>query len=143
MHSLVIDDEFVSLSKMVIMLEPLGHCDAATNGHQALSLFRQALEESRPYVLVTIDINMPDINGLMLLESLRLEEQKHVAPPAKKLIITADSSTLNVMLAVNKNCDGFLVKPVRQSVLIEKLTALKLIPGINNQSNSEKQTTNI
>jgi two-component system chemotaxis response regulator CheY len=128
MRSLAIDDEFVALSKMTLLLEPFGACDAATSAQQALDLFCQAIREGDPYQLVTIDINMPDMNGLTLLGRLQREEQARGCPRAKKLIVTAASTPRNVQAAVSGECDGFLVKPVRREVLLTKLTALGLLP---------------
>lgn len=127
MRSLAIDDEFVALSKMVAMLEPFGQCDAATSGQQALDLFCKALKEASPYRLVTIDINLPDTNGIMLLGRLQREERRCEAPRARKLVVTAESTTSNVLAALTGECDGFLAKPVRRAVLLEKLAALSLL----------------
>ena len=128
MHSLAIDDEFVALAKMVAMLRPHGSCDAATSAGQGFDLFCKALHQGCPYRLVTIDINMPDANGLRLLVRLSREEQRHGAPRARKLIVTADSSEPNVWAALTGECDGFLVKPVRQAILLAKLSSLGLLP---------------
>jgi len=127
MHSLVIDDEFVALSKMVALLEPFGSCDTATNAQQALELFSQALNEACPYHLVTIDIHLPDINGISLLGRLQAEERAHGGARARKLMVTAESTSSNVLAALSGECDGFLVKPVRRAVLLEKLAALDLL----------------
>jgi two-component system chemotaxis response regulator CheY len=127
MRSLAIDDEFVALSKMVAMLVPFGECDAATSSQQALELFFIALENARPYSLVTIDINLPDTNGITLLGRLQGEERRRRAPRARKLMVTAQSTTSNVLAALSGECDGFLVKPVRRVVLIAKLVELDVL----------------
>lgn len=129
MRCLVIDDDFVTLAKMVAMLEPFGQCDAATSFNQALALHLQALTEACPYRLVTIDINLPDPSGITLLGRLQGEERRRNAPRAKKLMVTADSSASNVLAAATGECDGFLVKPVRRLLLIEKLAVLGLLPN--------------
>jgi two-component system chemotaxis response regulator CheY len=128
MRSLAIDDEFVALSKMVTLLEPFGQCDAATSSQQALELYRKALQEGCPYALVTIDINLPDTNGIALLERLHSEERRRGARRAWKLMVTAESTASNVLAAASGECDGFLVKPVRRAVLVRKLATLGLLP---------------
>jgi two-component system, chemotaxis family, chemotaxis protein CheY len=129
MRSLVVEDEFVALSKMVAMLEPFGQCDAATSSQQAWQLFCQALKEASPYRLVTIDINLPDTDGITLLGRLQGEERRCGAPRARKLVATAASTASNLLAALTGECDGFLVKPVRRGVLLEKLAAFGLLPG--------------
>ena len=127
MRSLIVDDDFVAISKLVALLAPLGQCDAATNGQQALELFCKALRDTCPYHLVTIDINMPDISGITLLGRFQREEQARGAVRARKIMVTAASTTSNVLAAVTGECDGFLGKPVRRAVLMEKLAALGLL----------------
>ncbi len=128
MRSLVIDDEFVALSKMVGLLRPLGDCDAATSGEQALNLFLRALTNGAPYDLITIDINMPDMNGITLLSRFQAEEKVHCSPASRKLMVTADSSASNVRAALAGDCDGFIVKPIKRAVLADKLASLHLVP---------------
>jgi two-component system chemotaxis response regulator CheY len=116
MNSLVVDDEFVALSKLVSLLTPLGPCDAATSGNQALKLFSKALKNASPYDLVTIDIEMSDMNGIALLGRLQQEEQVQSGKRARKIMISG-------------KCDAFLVKPVKQATLLAKLAELGLIPS--------------
>jgi two-component system chemotaxis response regulator CheY len=127
MRSLAIDDEFISLSKMVAMLEPFGSCDAATSSQQALDLFRQALDAATPYRLVTIDIHLPGMSGITLLGRLQAEERRRGVARSRKLMVTAEATAGNVLAALTGECDGFMVKPVRQAALLEKLAALGLL----------------
>ncbi len=127
MRILVVDDEFVALTKISTLLSQYGECDAATSGKQASELFFKAIDAGNPYHLVTIDINMPEGNGFELMKTLsRLEERRGITP-AKKIIISASSDTRSVLLAARKKCDGFLVKPVKRDALENKLRELELL----------------
>jgi two-component system, chemotaxis family, chemotaxis protein CheY len=128
MRILAVDDEFVALSKLVTLLEPLGQCDAFTSGYQALNQFRKVLAEGESYDLLLIDINLQDANGLDLLARFQKIEREFQVGSARKVIVTAESTSSNVAAAVAGRCDGFLVKPVRRAVLMEKLAALQLVP---------------
>lgn len=128
MRSLVIDDEFVALTKMASLLASLGECDAATNGQQALELFLKAFKDRRPYDLIAIDINLPNINGICLLNRFQAEERMRNGLRSRKLIVSADSSVSNVRAALASHCDAFLVKPVKRATLIEKLVSFRLLP---------------
>ena len=128
MRSLAIDDEFVALTKMTTLLRPLGPCDAATSGKQAIEMCEEALKQGLPYKLITIDIGLPDMNGLALLVRIWKEEKKYNAERATKLVVTANSTASNVLAAATGECDGFLVKPVRRPVLFRKLSLLGLLP---------------
>jgi len=127
MKILVVDDEFVALQKMLVLLEPYGSCDAATHGEQAYEMFRKALMGIHPYDLVTIDIDMPGMNGLMLLRRLREAEEAEAVPPARKLIVSANANSVNVTQAMLQRCDGFLVKPIRREALVHKLVDIGVI----------------
>jgi two-component system, chemotaxis family, chemotaxis protein CheY len=129
MRSLVVDDEMVAVDKLISLLAPLGSAEPATRGQQALELFRKALEEGCPYDLVTIDIEMPDMNGIMLLSRLRWEEQTRHGAPAKKIMVTAHSTTSRVIAAATGKCDAYLVKPVQRDVLLDKLARLGMLPA--------------
>ena len=140
MRSLVVDDEFVALSKMVLMLSPYGQCDAATNGEQAMSMLRNALDQGEPYDLIALDINMPGTNGLQLLQTINCEEQCRKTPRARKIIVSAASSRSNVTRAVERRCDAFLVKPVSRDVLAATLQKLGLLEGDPAESAAENRS---
>ena len=123
MRILVIEDEFAALKKMEIMLSAYGECDAATNGLQARELYTQAIQEGRPYDLITIDIELPDTSGLDLLKYFTVIEQKNRNAVSKKFMVTAHSNADNV-LGAGKLCDGFLTKPVKKEVLEKRINKL-------------------
>ena len=124
MKILVVDDEFVALTKMKTMLSVYGVIGSAQDGNLGLKLFTLALSHRKPYDLVTIDIDMPGMNGLTFLKKICVEEERMHAVPAKKLMISAEASTENVLQANMFSADGFLVKPVKKAVLEEKLKEL-------------------
>jgi two-component system chemotaxis response regulator CheY len=127
MKCLVVDDEFVALTTLTTLLADVAQCDAATHGQQAIQMFSSAIIRRAPYDLITIDIQMPDMDGFALLKRLREEELLHNATPAKKIMVTASSSAHNVNKAVTNRCDQFLVKPVSKKLLFRKLADLGLI----------------
>ncbi len=129
MRILVVDDEFVALAKLMVILEPYGECQAATNGAQALEFFRKAIHSGRPYGLVTLDIQMPDLNGLDALGSMTQREKAAGSAPARKIVISAAPRRANVARAAQYGCEGFLVKPVSRDALITMLSKLGITPG--------------
>lgn len=123
MKILLIDDEPIALTKLELMLTNVGRCDTAVNGVQATEQFVCAINENQPYDLVTIDIELPDITGLDLLNRFCMLEEKNNIPAAKKIMVTAHSKVDYVVKARNK-CNAFLVKPIRKKTLLEKVRAL-------------------
>ena len=129
MRILVVDDEFVALAKLIALLEPYGECQAATNGAQAMEFFSKAIQAGKPYDLVTLDIQMPDLNGLDALGCMVQREKASPATPARKIVISAAPRRANVSRAAQYGCDGFLVKPVSREALVALLAKLGLPPA--------------
>ncbi len=99
MRILVADDEFAAVTKMMTMLSSLGDCVPATHGRQAFDLFAEAILKKEPFDLVTIDIDMPALNGLMLLRLMNEREKEMIFSPAKKIMISAGATEFNVLQA--------------------------------------------
>lgn len=123
MRILLIDDEPVALTKLELMLTNVGVCDTAASGIEATEHFVKAISDNQPYDLVTIDIELPDITGIDLLDRFCRLERKNDMPPAKKIMVTAHSKMDYVVQARNK-CDAFVVKPLRKATLLAKIDEL-------------------
>jgi sigma-B regulation protein RsbU (phosphoserine phosphatase) len=76
----------------------------AQNGVQAL----QKLEEHRDITMILSDINMPEMDGLTLLE--RVAERNN--PALKSVIISAYGDMENIRTAMNRGAFDFLTKPI-------------------------------
>lgn len=66
-------------------------------------------ERARPD-LVLLDINMPKMTGLEVLEAIRGDERLRSIPV---VILTTSSSDQDVLAAYDKLCSCYIVKPVR------------------------------
>lgn len=131
MKILIIDDCAVSRNILTKQLDIFGECHTAINGIEAVSMFEKALEKNDPYKLICLDISMPEMDGCEVLDALRsIENEFRIAPDngVKVLIITAFADDDNFMKTY-KNCQGYLLKPIRQAKLIEKITSLGFVPG--------------
>jgi DNA-binding response OmpR family regulator len=123
MRILLIDDEPIALTKLELMLAAVGTCDAATSGIEATECFVNAIGDNCPYDLVTIDIELPDIPGVELLDRFCSLEQKNGIAPSKKIMVTAHS-TVDYVIKSRDKCDAFLVKPLRKAALLAKVNEL-------------------
>lgn len=129
MRTLVVDDDFVTLTKVNAILATYGKCDSATYGGQARQMYMDSLQKGFAYDLILIDINLPDMQGFDLVNFIRTHELKKNLVMSKKIIITSKSSNENVRRSLQTHCDSFLVKPIRMNTLLEKLMVLELIKG--------------
>jgi two-component system chemotaxis response regulator CheY len=81
----------------------------AASGFDALRLLPRG-----PYDLVITDVNMPDINGLELVQFIRKSEQ-HRATPV--LLISTQSSERDFERGLSLGASGYLAKPFTSEVL--------------------------
>src|SRR5689334_18102573 len=75
----------------------------AINGREAL----EKLEEHPEIGLIMTDINMPEMDGLTLLEKI-----KPFSRPLKAVVVSAYADLQNIRTAMNKGAFDFVTKPV-------------------------------
>lgn len=75
----------------------------ASNGREAL----QVLEKEAPIEVIVSDLNMPEMDGLTLLDKL-----KEVSPETKTIVVSAYGDTKTLRSAMNKGAYDFVTKPV-------------------------------
>ncbi|MER2553303.1 MAG: chemotaxis response regulator CheY [Thauera sp.] len=112
---LVVDD-FSTMRRIVRnLLKELGfaNVDEAEDGAVALQKLKSA-----PYDFVVTDWNMPNMDGLALLQSIRRTPQLKHLPV---LMITAEAKKENIIAAAQAGASGYVVKPFTAATLAEKL----------------------
>lgn len=129
LRTLIVEDEFTSRKILNALLAPLGSCETAVDGPEALTAFRGALEGGTPYHLICLDIHMPGLDGHAVLSQLRkLEQDKGVLgrDRAKVIMTTASSDRHDIMDAFRSQADAYLVKPIDKAKLMAQLAQLGL-----------------
>ena len=127
--SLVVDDEIVSRSKMMKIMSSLGDCVAVDSGRAALKAFREAWENWVPFDLITMDVNMPEMDGTQTLYEIRkMETDKGVSEKLKAsiLMVTARSDRDTIVTCVQAGCDGYITKPFDLNSIKKKLNEIGL-----------------
>jgi two-component system chemotaxis response regulator CheY len=115
MRFLVVDD-FSTMRRIVRnLLKELGftNVDEAEDGQVALQKL-----QNNAYDFVVTDWNMPNMDGLMLLQTIRrMPQLKHLPV----LMITAEAKKENIIAAAQAGASGYIVKPFTSGTLAEKL----------------------
>jgi two-component system sensor histidine kinase/response regulator len=118
LRALIVDD---NATNRLILREQLGswgmHTTDAEHAVRALELLRVAADEGRPYDVVVLDLNMPDVDGLELAHAIGADPQ--IAGP--KLFMLSSSGRVSRDVADAAGLAGSLTKPVRQSDLFNCL----------------------
>ena len=130
MKTLVVEDDFTSRVLIQEMLKNRGTVHVAVNGNEAVSAVKLAIKENDPYDLICLDIMMPGLDGQAALKEIRdVEEKAGImgSDRAKVVMITALGDKDNIMQAFREQCDGYVIKPVEKSNLMNELEKLSLI----------------
>ncbi len=112
---LVVDDDGVFRLTTAALLQSDGHeVETAGDGQQAVERLRE-----RQFDLVLVDLRMPGIDGLGLVEALRL--WGHDVPI---LMISGFGTVDSAVRALHLGADDFLLKPVEPDVLSARVAEL-------------------
>lgn len=127
MKILVIEDEPVSQKLISNILSGYGSIDVAGDGLEGYKKFIDGLEAKRPYDLICLDIMMPHIPGLEVLQKIRKEEAARGIQGlagTKVIMTSALEDGKNVLGSFRAGCEAYIVKPVDRTQLLD--TVLKL-----------------
>lgn len=118
---LVVDDDADTRRILRYLLEPLGAVIEAEGGAAALL----KIESERPQ-LVLLDLVMPEVGGLEVLDSGMKRD-----PNLKVVMLTGQSDIAVARRALEKGARAFITKPIDPERLLEVIADL-LSPGGGN-----------
>src|SRR5262245_23552944 len=114
-HVLVVDDEPLIRDTLAEFLTQEGCTVAAcAGGAEALALAAQ-----RPFDVALCDMQMPDMDGLELLDRLA-----QVSPQTFVLLITAYATVENAVEAFQRGAHDYLMKPILLDEVLGKIRRL-------------------
>lgn len=118
-HFLVVDDVPAIRYMVAAMLKKLGYTKVseAENGKKALQLLRPADPIGTPVDFVVTDWNMPVMNGMALLRTIRATAGLEHLPV---LMVTAEAEMDNIVAATQAGADGYLVKPFLNAKILKE-----------------------
>ncbi len=124
---LVVDD---NASAREILQEPLStvvsRVDAAASGKEALAAIQQH-DATDPYDIVFMDWRMPGMDGLQASRHIKSDETLSQHPAI--VLVTAFGREEVREEAERLQLDGFLVKPVTKSMIVDTLVNVFAVPG--------------
>lgn len=121
MHILLVDDLNLIRKMLRQCLSEMGflNVDDAADGDEALTKIRNAKESGTPYELVFLDWNMPNKTGMEVVEICRADPELKNLPI---IMVTAEAEKRNVLKALMKGANDYIVKPVSVEILTAKMS---------------------
>ena len=116
---LIVDDNATNLNILEHVLQLVEiEVVSLNNGREVFPVLQSALKEKAPFDAVIVDIQMPDMDGYDVAETIRA-----AGPPIKDLPLIALSSVLERDVSRNGSAwfDCFLTKPIRRERLYDEL----------------------
>jgi PAS domain S-box-containing protein len=119
---LVVDDNQTNRTILIKILESFHYVPAAVeSGKKAIPILKQSLEQNKPFDLVLLDMQMPEMDGE---ETLRLIQNDPRIKEIPVVILTSigqrgDTNRLEALGAA-----GYLLKPVKQSQLYDTIITI-------------------
>ena len=118
---LVVDDNATSREILKGMLEAMSfEVTLASGGKQGLELLRTA-EKDKPYDLVLMDWKMPQMDGISASEQIKSDPSLANEPII--IMVTAHGREEIMSRADHIGLEGFLIKPISPSILLDAIMA--------------------
>ena len=120
MRILVVEDERDLADSLAEALRADGYAvDVAYDGDEA-----RVKSAVYPYDLVTLDLNLPAVDGRELARMIRTDKRRDGAPPARILMVTARDTLEDRIAGLDDGADDYLVKPFAVAELTARVRAL-------------------
>jgi len=115
---LIVEDLLLMRQIIKSFLRRMGYARLleAEQGVEALTRLRQ-----QPIDLVLADWDLPQMDGLALLTTMRADAQWRTVPC---VMITAEASRDKVMAAIQAGANGYILKPFTRATFEAKVTAV-------------------
>lgn len=130
---LVVDDDQMVLEVLVDYLRSFGFTNitAVSDSKKALKLIQDPMTH---YDLIVSDWEMPDVSGLVILQSVRKNDQK---AQTRFIIVTSQQSMerFKISRAAHWHVNAYIVKPFRATVLKEKIWQVMSWSGLEDEKN--------
>jgi len=114
---LVVDDQFQNIELLEAYLVPQGYeIVKAASGEKALEKLAHNQID-----LVLLDVMMPNMSGIEVLEKLRADEKTKAIPV---VMVTVLKETEDKVKALEAGCDDFISKPVDKVELLARVKSI-------------------
>ncbi len=122
MRVLGVDDNRTNRMILTKMLEMMGcQVDTVASGPDALTALRGAAQANQAYRMVLLDMQMPGMDGEQTLQAIKADP---LIRDVDVVILTSMGRRGDASRLESTGCSGYLIKPVKQSQLVDALVAV-------------------
>jgi len=120
---LIVDDSPTIRQQVSLLLRSAGYqIVEACDGREGVEAFRAHPEVA----MVLCDLNMPNMNGLEFLETIKAEAER---PPVPVVMLTTDGAPDLVTRARRAGAKAWIVKPFQTDLLLAAVRRIAGEPG--------------
>ena len=131
LYALAVDDNQTNLQLVRTQTRSWGMvCDITDRGSEALQMIRAAALQ-RPYDLTILDRQMPGMDGLQLARAIKRDPSNE---KMKLILMTSMAQRGHAARSEQAGIDGYLTKPVRQSLLHDCLRTVMALSHASPQA---------
>ncbi|KAJ8112248.1 hypothetical protein OPT61_g5342 [Boeremia exigua] len=116
--------------RRMLKLEGLYNVTIAVDGLEAVARVKESLRQQDPYMLILMDVQMPNLDGLQATKIIRQEGFR-----APIVALSAYTAQANMNECLNSGMNAFLSKPILRSALRNILRTY--LPAINKKDKGE------
>lgn len=125
MKVLIVDDTNTDRLLLKLHLSKLGHqIVEADNGEKAIEQYSHLGNELD---LILMDVQMPQMNGFDAVKQIRLIQKERNLAWVPIIFLSASADEVGIAQGIEAGGDDYLVKPIHQKALIEKMLSLQHI----------------
>jgi len=124
---LIVEDEENTSELYKNILAGKGECVVVRKGQEAIDAFNRSIVQNMRFDLILLDVSLPDITGLDVLEIIREKEKRQDIKKDKMipvLMITGKAEKELILKAISLHCAGYIIKPVDRTMLLEKIDSV-------------------
>lgn len=111
-----VDDSGIILKMLETLLSRQYEFHAFSKGMRALKYLKEVTPD-----LIILDIEMPEIDGF---EIMRLIKENSYLKDVPVIFLTSNNDRYHVMKAVEAGAKDYVVKPIREYILMDKVHTL-------------------
>ena len=122
---LIVDDVESTRILLSGILKKHAECVCVADAANALREFTAALDAGKPFECVLIDYEMPETDGLTLIDEMRTaEEEREIPPKENSPLVMVTGHPKVFMKSFRNGGEDFILKPVQAEAVIGKVRTM-------------------